>query len=182
MVTIQSPLGGINIGTTTTVSIHEIAGVPMFDLRVSPLAPAFDTVSQTLGISLPVKTGTTSSAGSGGQVLCLAPDWWLLTGLEAVDKKLQSFRDDHHFSVVDVSGQRTTIELQGPNSQAVLAHLWEQDLRERVFPAGAVSQGLIAKAPVILWRITQDKYRLLVRSSFAVHVWQAIADAAVEWV
>ena len=90
--------------------------------------------------------------------------------------------NDDHFSVVDVSGQRTTIELEGPRACEVLAHLWEQDLREKRFPVSSVSQGLMAKAPVIVWHIAPLRYRVMVRSSFALHLWEALVDAAAEWV
>jgi len=90
--------------------------------------------------------------------------------------------DNFHFSVVDVSGQRTTVELEGPNAREVLAHLWDQDLREKSFPIASVTQGLMAKAPVIVWHIAQFRYRVMVRSSFALHLWKALVDAAEEWV
>jgi len=86
----------------------------------------------------------------------------------------------YHFSVVDVSGQRTTIELEGPKVREVLAHLWDQDLREKSFPIASVSQGLMAKAPVIVCHIAPFRYRVMVRSSFALHLWKALVDAAEE--
>ena len=89
--------------------------------------------------------------------------------------------DDYHFSVVDVSGQRTTIELEGPKVREVLAHLWDQDLREKSFPIASVSQGLMAKAPVIVCHMARFRYRVMVRSSFALHLWKALVDAAEEW-
>jgi sarcosine oxidase, subunit gamma len=58
----------------------------------------------------------------------------------------------------------------------------DQDLRERSFPVASVTQGLMAKAPVIVWHIAQFRYRVMVRSSFALHVWKALVDAAEEWV
>jgi sarcosine oxidase subunit gamma len=88
---------------------------------------------------------------------------------------------NHHFSAVDVSGQRTTIELEGPHVREVLAHLWDQDLREKSFPIASVSQGLMAKAPVIVFNIAPFRYRVMVRSSFALHLWKALVDAAEEW-
>ena len=105
-------------------------------------------------------------------------------GFQHAEQKLDSLRlnNDFHFSLVDVSGQRTTIELEGPNAQEVLAHLWEQDLREKSFPVGSVTQGLMAKAPVILYHIGSSRYYIMVRSSFALHLWTALSDAAVEWV
>ena len=188
MITKESPLQQMNIGSITTVSIREIPGLHTIDLRVAPRTPTFTAVNETLGMELPAKTGQTltKSIGSEGEALalCLAPDWWLIVGSQEAEQKLENLRlnTEYHFSFVDVSGQRTTIELEGPNAQKVLAHLWEQDLREKSFPVGSVSQGLMAKAPVIMCHIAPHRYRIMVRSSFALHLWKALSDAAVEWI
>lgn len=170
------------MGTVTTVAIRELPGLPTIDLRVAPGTPAHDAVAEALGMVLPEKPGQTG--GKSGHALCLAPDWWLIVGLQEAEQKLAPLwmKNEYHFSAVDVSGQRTTIELEGPNAREVLAHLWEQDLREKSFPVASVSQGLMAKAPVIIWYIAPFRYRVMVRSSFALHVWKALVDAAVEWV
>ncbi len=124
------------------------------------------------------------SGGGEAHALCLAPDWWLIVGFQEAEQKLAPLllKDQYHFSVVDVSGQRTTIELEGPKVREVLAHLWDQDLREKSFPVASVSQGLMAKAPVIVCHIAPFRYRVMVRSSFALHLWKALVDAAEEWV
>ncbi len=178
MITKHSPLEGINIGTAATVAIRELPGLHTIDLRVAPGSAAFAAVVEALGIELPAKPGYAEA-----HALCLAPDWWLLVGFqEAVQQLAPLLLQDHHFSAVDVSGQRTTIELEGPAAREVLAHLWEQDLREKAFPVGAVSQGLMAKAPVIVWHIAPNSYRVIVRSSFAVHLWKLVVDAAAEFI
>lgn len=188
MITIESPLKGMSAGTANTVLIRELPGLPTIDLRVAPGSLAQLAVEQALGIVLPIKTGQIQTqATEGGREahgLCLAPDWWLIVGLENAVQLLAPLRlqSDIHFSAVDVSGQRTTIELEGPHARDVLAHLWEQDLREKSFPVGSVSQGLIAKAPVIVCHMVPFRYRVMVRSSFAVHVWKAVVDAGEEWV
>src|SRR6185369_4837966 len=127
--------------------------------------------------------GVSISNGGEAHVLCLAPDWWLIVGLQEAEQKLTplSLTNDYHFSAVNVSGKRTTIELEGPKVCELLAHLWEQDLREKSFPIASVSQGLMAKAPVIVWHIAAFRYRVMVRSSFALHLWRALVDAAEEW-
>ena len=109
--------------------------------------------------------------------------WWIIVGLPEAEQQLAPLllNNDYHFSIVDVSGQRTTIALEGPRCREVLAHLWEQDLREKTFPVGTVSQGLMAKAPVIVCHIAPFHYRVMVRSSFALHLWKALVDAAEEW-
>lgn len=186
MITKESPLNGMNIGTVASVAIREVPGLTSIDLRVAPGSSSQTAVAEALGIDLPAMPGqmraTTTSNGSQAYELCLAPDWWLIVGLDDAEQKLAPLRlkDEYHFSTVDVSGQRTTIEMEGPKSRDVLAHFWEQDLREKTFPVGRVSQGLIAKAPVIVYRIAPWCYRLMVRSSFALHVWNVLADAVTD--
>jgi sarcosine oxidase, subunit gamma len=186
MIAKKSPLEGMNIGTAATVSIRELPGLHTIDLRVAPGTSSHSAVVEASGMELPVKPGQTLgwsvSGGGEAHALCFAPDWWLITGFKELEEKLSQLRltSDHHLSVVDVSGQRTTIVLEGANVREVLAHLWDQDLREKSFPVASVSQGLMAKAPVIVFRIAPFRYHVMVRSSFALHLWKALADAAEE--
>jgi sarcosine oxidase, subunit gamma len=181
MITKESPLQGMNMGTVATVAIRELPGLHTIDLRVAPGTSTQAAVAEALNIDLPVKPGQTTSIDGEAHALCLAPDWWLLVGLHETELKLASLKDRYHFSAVDVSGQRTTIELEGPKVRDVLAHLWEQDLREKSFPIGSVSQGLMAKAPAIVCHIAPFRYRVMVRSSFALHLWKSLVDAAEEF-
>ena len=188
MITKESPLQGMNIGTIATVSIRELPGLHTVDLRVAPGTSTQAAIAGALGIDISGKPGQISMESIPGDgeayALCLAPDWWLLAGFQKAEQQLAPllFNNDYHFSVVDVSGQRTTIELEGARAREVLAHLWEQDLRDKSFPVGSVSQGLMAKAPVIVCHIAPFHYRVMVRSSFALHLWKALVDAAEEWV
>ena len=187
MIAKESPLERMNMGTVATVTIRELPGLHTIDLRVAPGTSTQAAVAEALGMDLP-KPGQTQggSVANGGEAhaLCLAPDWWLIVGFQEAEQKLAPLQlnDHYHFSVADVSGQRTTIELEGPNAREVLAHLWEQDLREKNFPVASVSQGIMAKAPVIVWHMARLRYRVMVRSSFALHLWKALVDAAEEWV
>jgi len=188
MIAKESPLGGIKYGTAATVAVREIPGLPAFDLRVTPATLSYAAIAAALALNLPVKTGQAGGSllqeESNAHALCLAPDWWLIVGSPEVEQILAPLRsqNEHHFSVVDVSGQRTTIELEGPMVREVLAHLWDQDLREKSFPVSSVTQGIMAKTPVIVWHNDQFRYRVMVRSSFALHLWKALVDAAEEWV
>ena len=188
MIVKESPLQGMNMGSALTVGIRELPGLHSIDLRVAPGTPAQAAVAETLGLDLPGKPGQTRevslSDGSEAHILCLAPDWSLIVGFpeSVLNPALLHLQNEYHFSVVDVSGQRTTIELEGAHVREVLAHLWDQDLREKNFPVASVSQGLMAKAPVIVFHIAPFRYRVMVRSSFALHLWKALTDAAEEWV
>jgi sarcosine oxidase subunit gamma len=166
------------------VAIRELAGLNTIDLRVAPGTKAQAAIVEALEMNFPEKTGQILKYSITGAhesySLYLAPDWWLIVDCPEAEKKL-AVLSNHHFSAVDVSGQRTTIELEGQYAREVLAHLWEQDLREKSFPIDSVSQGLMAKAPVIVCHMAPHRYRVMVRSSFAVHLWEVLVDAAVEW-
>ena len=176
------------MGTVAIVAIRELPGLHTIDLRVASGTSTQAAVAEALGMDLPGKPGQilgrSLSGGGEAYALGLAPDWWLIVGFQEAEQKLASLqlKNDYHFSIVDVSGQRTTIELEGPKVREVLAHLWDQDLREKNFPIASVSQGLMAKAPVIVCHIAPFRYRVMVRSSFALHLWNALVDAAEEWV
>lgn len=186
MIAKESPLKGMNMGTTATVAIRELPGLHTLDIRVAPGTETQAAVAEALNTDLPGKPGQILGVPVSGEgeayALCLAPDWWLIVGFEEAGQKLALLHDNYHFSKVDVSGQRTTIELEGPKVRELLAHLWDQDLREKSFPVASVSQGLMAKAPVIVCHIAPFRYRVMVRSSFALHLWQALVDAAQEYV
>jgi sarcosine oxidase, subunit gamma len=187
MIAKQSPLKGMNIGTVATVAIRELQSLHTIDLRVATGTSTHAAIAEALDMALPEKPGKTQggaiSGGGEAHALFLGPDWWLIIGFPEAEQQLAplKLKEEYHFSFVDVSGQRTTIELEGPNVREVLAHLWEQDLREKSFPIASVSQGLMAKAPVIVWHIAPFRYRVMVRSSFALHLWKVLIDAAEEW-
>ena len=188
----KSPLGGAKHGNEASVSLQEIPFTPGYDLRVDPASAGFAAVNAALGLTLPTKVGAvarvnapcpTDPASNSTSViaLCLGPDWWYLTGTADIAAIVTPLRDEHHLSIVDVSAQRTKIEMWGPNAKDVLEHVWENDLREKAFPIDACAQGVMAKAPIILWHCCADCYVLFVRSSFAEHLWAVLTDATVEY-
>ncbi len=181
----RTPLQDMKAITGPALAINEWPGLHTIDLRVAPRTPAHSNVAKALGIDLAAKPGAIGfanpAAGAESYAMCLAPDWWLLAGFPEAGNTLAAFQNENHFSAVDVSDQRTTIALEGTAAREVLAHLWEQDLREKSFPVASVSQGLMAKAPVIVCHFSPLHYRVMVRSSFALHLSRALTDAALEY-
>lgn len=190
----KSPLGGAKYGDANkAVLIQEVPFTPGFDLRVDPESPGFAAINQALGLTLIPSVGTVVRnnascivgdelpAVGGVSALCLGPDWWYLTGTANIAALLKPVQESHHISLVDVSSQRTKIEIYGPSAKDVLAHYWEQDLRDEHFPIDACSQGVLAKAPLIMWHCCENCYLLFPRASFAKHLWTALTDAAIEY-
>ncbi|MFO7252292.1 MAG: 2Fe-2S iron-sulfur cluster-binding protein [Actinomycetes bacterium] len=102
-------------------------------------------------------------------VLELGPGWWLIVGDEEPVV--------HHGCCVDVSAQRTVIELSGPEVREVLLTGCPIDLHPSAFEVGQHAQTLLGQAPVIVQRTADDTYRLYVRASYAAYLADWLLDA-----
>lgn len=83
--------------------------------------------------------------------------------------------------VVDLSANRTTLELAGPSARAVLEKGCPMDLHPRVFGVGSAVSTTLAQIQVLLWRTGEDTWRIMPRGSFAVHVARWLMDAMTEF-
>lgn len=96
-----------------------------------------------------------------GRGLLLGPAWWLVVGGEPGD------------GWVEVSGQRTVLELSGPGALEVLITGCPIDV-ERL---DGHAQTLLAKTVVILERTGDETFRIFVRSSFTSYLAEWLLDA-----
>ena len=105
-----------------------------------------------------------------GDALWLGPDEWLVLGGREED-----YADLP--AAVDVSANRSCLELSGEGAADVLARGCALDLHPSVFPPGRCAQTLVARAQVILYRPAEHTFRLLVRPSFADYLRAWLLDA-----
>lgn len=160
------------------------------DLRRSPLAGhagvrelPFRTMvnvrtraTELLGVPLP-GPNTIATAGERS-VLWLGPDEWLVVG-PPDDPVAAELTGD---SVVDVSANRTTIELAGHHARDILEKGTSIDLHPRAFGPGRCAQTLLARAQVVLAQVDgEPTYHVLVRGSFAPYLADWLVDAAREF-
>ena len=125
--------------------------------------------------------------GADAAVLWLGPDEWLVVGPPdgetALEAQLHDALGDHvgRVAIVDVSANRTTLELRGPRARELLEFGCPIDLHPRAFGPGRCAQTLLARANVLIWHVAdepEDTWRLFVRPSFAAYVAAWLADAA----
>ena len=176
---LRSPLAGATHGHADRVLLAELPFMVATDFRAPINGPAAKAVAVALGLSLPDTVGLTAHRNPY-TALTLGPDWWLILG-DGAEPHLRTAIGNDFASIVDVSAQRTCIEISGPHARHVLEHGWEQDLDPNIFPVGRCSQGLIARAPLILHHAAPHLYHLHVRASFAPHLWHFLTDAALEY-
>ncbi|MFE7214382.1 sarcosine oxidase subunit gamma [Streptomyces sp. NPDC001698] len=165
------------------VSLEEWPFVTMVSLRVDPASEAAGRIGSALGATLPGHCGATTRSGPH-TTLWLGPDEWLVLsqseGPELVAELLDALAGAPG-SVVDVSANRTTLELSGPSARAVLEKGCALDLHPRSFGPGRALSTQVGPVPVVLWQTGETAYRLLPRSSFADYLARWLIDAMSEF-
>jgi sarcosine oxidase subunit gamma len=166
------------------VTLTEWPFVSMVNLRVNPASAAAIRVEKTLGAPLPREHGETTSSGAH-TAFWLGPDEWLVLsqaeeGVAAAELRGALAADPG--SVVDVSANRTTLELSGPAARQVLEKGCPLDLHPRVFGPGRAVPTTVGPIAVLLWQVDDGPtYRLLPRSSFADYLARWLIDAMNEY-
>jgi sarcosine oxidase, subunit gamma len=175
----------LSAATRGDILVREVPYLAQISFRADPNdAVIMQRIASTLGFALPVPPNTTTSKNDS-RALWLGPDEWLVVGpdgqQEALEQALRSGLDGAFGSIVDVSANRTLLEIRGPKGRELLAHGIPIDLDGRSFGPGRCSQTLLAKAQVIIERRTDDPaFHLYIRSTFASYVADWLLDAAAE--
>jgi sarcosine oxidase subunit gamma len=167
----SSPLAGWPGIAAARLRVAELPFRTQINVRTA------DPAGTDLGVPLPAAPGTSHRTGDT-LVLWLGPDEWLVT--DAPDAKPLSGADDT-VSVVDVSAQRTTVLIEGEYARDVLAHGCPLDLHPSAFPVGGCAQSTLARTQVVLVRVAEQAYWVLVRASFARYLADWLDDASVEY-
>lgn len=164
------------------LSIRELPFVSQINLRADPKdAGLMHGLAAALGFALPIVPNTVASNG-GRRALWLGPDEWLIVGpdgeQEALVQALRSGLNGAVGSIVDVSANRTLLEIRRSKARDLLARGVPIDLDTRSFGSDRCAQTLLAKAQVIIERPDESTFHLYARASFAGHVADWLLDAA----
>ncbi|MFF3330676.1 sarcosine oxidase subunit gamma [Streptomyces sp. NPDC002888] len=166
------------------VALTEWPFITMVNLRVDPASEAGDRIEKALGAPLPRQCGGTTASGPR-TVVWLGPDEWLVlsqTEERVVTAELRDALGADPGSVVDVSANRTTLELSGPAARQVLEKGCPLDLHPRAFGPGQAVSTTVGPVAVLLWQVDDaPTYRLLPRSSFADYLARWLIDAMSEY-
>ncbi|MFJ8025820.1 sarcosine oxidase subunit gamma [Streptomyces sp. NPDC096311] len=167
------------------VTLAERPFISMVNVRVDPASEAADRIEKTLGAPLPLQCGHTTASGPH-TVLWLGPDEWLVlsrSDATAVTAELREALGGDPGSVVDVSANRTTLELSGPTARQVLEKGCPLDLHPRSFAPGQAVSTTVGPVAVLLRQVDDaPTYQLLPRSSFADYLARWLIDAMSEYI
>lgn len=179
----RSPLTGLEARAGDRVHLVEVPYLAMVGLRLDPHGGAAAAVGHALGAPLPTVCGQVSSVGHR-HILWLGPDEWLVVSDESPADLLATVTEalaGKHAAVVDLSANRTTLELTGPAARSVLEKGCPADLHPRSFGQGRAIVTTLARIPVLLWQVGPGAYWILPRSSLAAYVAAWITDAMIEF-
>jgi len=190
-------LAGAAWGDAATVAIAEVPFTPAVELRGHGSLQAGAHLPEDVGETRRLRSRSTFAR----RVCCLGPQWWLVTGepddLTLVDE-VTALVDEvtapvdevtapvdevtaavTFGSAVDVSAQRTRIDIIGPRWADVLRHVWPRDLA--TLTVDTCAQGLLGRAQALLIREADDRVAVHVRASFARYAYALLTDAATEY-
>jgi sarcosine oxidase subunit gamma len=184
----RSPLAGLAermraaaVTGARGVTLTELPFLTMVNVRVDPASEAAGRMGTALGAPLPRRCGDTAASGPR-TVLWLGPDEWLVLSRSDEAAALREALGPDPGSVVDVSANRTTLELSGPSARQVLEKGCPLDLHPRAFGPGRAVSTTVGPVAVLLWQVDDaPTYRLLPRSSFAGYLGRWIVDAMSEF-
>ncbi|GGC93490.1 sarcosine oxidase subunit gamma [Tersicoccus solisilvae] len=181
----------VTAGSGTAVRLREIPFQTMVALRVEPGTDAAARVEAALGLPLPAACGdvTGSTEGTGAAVLWLGPDEFLVVGPEDalpapadLVGRLADALGDVRGQAVDVSANRTTLELAGTAAREVLEKSVTFDLHPRALPAGRAYATLLGPVQVVLWKTREEpEFRILPRGSFTEYTVALLLDSMAEF-
>jgi sarcosine oxidase, subunit gamma len=169
-VTARSPLAERS-GQLERLGARELVFLAQVDVRADPSTAA------RLGFPEP----NTVASGPDRDILWLGPDEWLVVGLagtaDALVAELETTLDGVHHSVVDVSANRTVIELGGPSRHELLSGACPIDLHPRSWSDGLCAQTMFGGAQILLQE-REGITRVFVRPSFAGYVVDLLVAAS----
>jgi sarcosine oxidase subunit gamma len=166
------------------IRLAEAPFLTQLTLRVAPESAATRAMVGVIGAPLPTAPNTTCISGDI-EVLWMGPDEWLVVAPAGADGLLEALEQAvgaGHATVVDVSDQRTAIDVAGADARELLLKGCALDLHPRSVGVGRCAQTLLARAHVVLVQRTEEPaYRVFVRASFAEYLAEWLLDAAAEY-
>lgn len=165
------------------VRLREWPFLSMVAVRAEPTSTVADQVGECLGVDLPRQAGGVG-VNDAHTVLWLGPDEWLVVSHKephGLTRRLQAAVADGPGCAVDVSANRTVLELSGPSARGVLEKGCPVDLHPRSLGPGCSVATTVGPVAAVLWQVGRTSYRLLPRSSFADYLARWLLDAMQEY-
>ncbi|GAA3704088.1 sarcosine oxidase subunit gamma [Arthrobacter ginkgonis] len=169
-----------------SVALREVAFAVQLGLRAEPGSASAAALEAVLGLPLPAGYGQITGDPAAAHVLWLGPDEFLAVDVSrrqapgAADASAAALAGLPG-QAVDLSANRTILELSGASARLVLEKGCHADLHPRSFPVNTAVSTQVGPVPVVLHRTSERGYRLYPRASFADYLVRWLLDAMSEF-
>ncbi|ATG51206.1 sarcosine oxidase subunit gamma [Brachybacterium vulturis] len=169
-----------------SVALRELPFTVQIGLRAEIGSPSARALESELGLELPPHHGSTTGDADGLHVLWLAPDDFLAVDVSRAqrtgdEQRCAAALEGKPGLAVDLSGNRTVLELSGHSAREVLEKSCHADLHPREFTIGTAIVTALGTVPVILHRSAEETFRILPRASFADFLVRWLLDGMEEF-
>lgn len=191
-IAVESPLafsrhrsGAPKAKASTGVTVRERAFLGHLVLRGGAIV-LDEALREVVGLGLPGEPlGLVQDAAGERSIQWISPDEWLVIvpGGEEFDieRRLREALGDAHYSISNVGGGQTVLELEGEKARELLMKSTPYDVHPESFPVGKGVTTVFAKANLILRRPSETRWELVLRRSFADYLYRWILDAGAEY-
>jgi sarcosine oxidase subunit gamma len=168
------------------VAVRELAFPVQLGLRARPGSASAAALEGVLGVPLPTGHGQVTGDPDGLHVVWLSPDEFLAVDVSREQvpgegRELEDALEGLPGQAVDLSANRSVLDLRGPRVREVLEKGCHADLHPRSFGVGTAIATQLGPVPVVLHRYADSGYRVYPRASFADYLVRWVLDAAEEF-
>lgn len=168
---------GVRLGEVRGWGMLQVAG---FRGGMAPVEQALEAAS---GMAASIYIGEARQSGSI-TVLRTGPEqiWVVYAGYQpALEGAIRARVGAAAGLVLSLSHSRTRMFIEGPKARDVLAKEIALDLDPSAFAIDRFALTGFDDTPVLLHRIAVDRYEFYAMRTFALTVWERLADAALEF-
>lgn len=168
------------------VALRELPFSVQLGLRAVPGTASAEALEDALGFALPRSVGEVTGDSSAAHALWLSPDEFLAVDVSRVQQPGESLVAEAGLEglpgqAVDLSANRTILQLSGSKAREVLEKICRADLHPRVFGVGTAIVTALGPVPVILHHSSVLEYRIYPRASFADFTVRWLLDGMAEF-
>lgn len=165
------------------LTLRELSAGALLEVGAWPnhLEKVTETLSEMAGTKLPGRPGRFTESPSA-LVCWIAFGRFIYVGAATEDTaRVDTALDTEDAAVVDLSGARRIVRIEGETAREVLNKAVAIDFDPAAFPAGALAQSVIHQIPVVILRRSETVFDVLAPSSLADALIDWMSDAALEF-
>jgi sarcosine oxidase subunit gamma len=170
----------------SAATLRELPFAVQLGLRAQPDSASWRSLEDTFGVALPRRVGEVTGDPAGLHVLWLSPDEFLAVDVSRRQQPGETLVAEAGLEglpgqAVDLSANRTILELGGTKALEVLEKSCRADLHPRAFGVGSAIVTSLGPVPVILHHSAENTYRIYPRASFADFTVRWLLDGMAEF-